>query len=272
MTQVRADVGEGRLHRGLSGDEDNQKSVFYKRVYRPQRFPKPSARAVPHDRVPPAFRNGQPHPRGRRPAAAPQRIKDHRPGRKALPARIGLCKKTVLLQNVRLFLFFHSRDLCARSAGASRSRDWGPLAAGTAPLSALCAVPNKGLVAELESASGSSALQYLSAVGRRHSLSEAVLHFSVALFRLVCSEHPFAPPIPSSPTRFCSRRGRRKRQRQKCNLYYIRKPPRLSSLFAGFFWILSQINRLGRFFGADRRGSAGSETFLPFGLAIFCRI
>lgn len=136
---------------------------------------------------------------------------------------------------------------------------------------ALCR-SEQGLVAELESASGSSALQYLSAVGRRHSLSEAVLHFSVALFRLVCSEHPFAPPIPSSPTRFCSRRGRRKRQRQKCNLYYIRKPPRLSSLFAGFFWILSQINRLGRFFRADRRGSAGGETFLPFGLAIFCRI
>ena len=40
-----------------------------------------------------------------------------------------------------------------------------------------------------------SSLEDISAVSSLHSLSEAVLLFSLAFFRLISSEHRFAPPL-----------------------------------------------------------------------------
>ena len=40
-----------------------------------------------------------------------------------------------------------------------------------------------------------SSLEYVSAVSSLHSLSEAMLLLSLTLFRLISSEHPFAPPL-----------------------------------------------------------------------------
>ena len=51
------------------------------------------------------------------------------------------------------------------------------------------------LVCESLSALCASSLEYVSAISSLHSLSEAVLLFSLTLFRLVSSEHRFAPPL-----------------------------------------------------------------------------
>ena len=45
------------------------------------------------------------------------------------------------------------------------------------------------------SALRASSLEYVSAVSSLHSLSEAMLLLSLTLFRLISSEHPFAPPL-----------------------------------------------------------------------------
>ena len=50
------------------------------------------------------------------------------------------------------------------------------------------------LVGQSLSALCASSLEYVSAISSLHSLSEAVLLFSLTLFRLVSSEHRFAPP------------------------------------------------------------------------------
>ena len=55
-------------------------------------------------------------------------------------------------------------------------------------------VMEKELVGQSFSALCASSLEYISAVSSLHSLSEAVLLLSLALFRLVSSEHRFAPP------------------------------------------------------------------------------
>ena len=52
-----------------------------------------------------------------------------------------------------------------------------------------------GLVGQSFSALCASSLEYVSAVSSFHSLSEAMLLFSLTLFRLVSSEHRFAPPL-----------------------------------------------------------------------------
>ena len=51
------------------------------------------------------------------------------------------------------------------------------------------------LVGQSLSALCASSLEYVSAVSGLHSFSEAVLLFSLTLFRLVSSEHRFAPPM-----------------------------------------------------------------------------
>ena len=57
-------------------------------------------------------------------------------------------------------------------------------------------LPTSGnqLVGQSLSALCASSLEYVSAISSLHSLSEAVLLFSLTLFRLVSSEHRFAPP------------------------------------------------------------------------------
>ena len=50
------------------------------------------------------------------------------------------------------------------------------------------------LVGQSFSALGASSLQDVSAVSGSHSLSEAVLLFSLTLFGLISSEHLLAPP------------------------------------------------------------------------------
>ena len=51
-----------------------------------------------------------------------------------------------------------------------------------------------GLVGQFFSALSASSLEDVSAVGSSHSLSEAVLFFSLTLFGLIGSEHDLAPP------------------------------------------------------------------------------
>ena len=53
---------------------------------------------------------------------------------------------------------------------------------------------SRQLVGQSLSALCASSLEYVSAISSLHSLSEAVLLFSLTLFRLVSSEHRFAPP------------------------------------------------------------------------------
>ena len=50
------------------------------------------------------------------------------------------------------------------------------------------------LIGQSFSALSASSLQNVSAIGSSHSLSEAVLFFSLTLFRLIGSEHLLAPP------------------------------------------------------------------------------
>ena len=58
------------------------------------------------------------------------------------------------------------------------------------------------LVGQSFSALGASSLQDVSAVSGSHSLSEAMLLLSLTLFRLISSEHPFAPPSDNDRKRF----------------------------------------------------------------------
>ena len=59
----------------------------------------------------------------------------------------------------------------------------------------LSAKKSRHLVGQSLSALCASSLEYVSAISSLHSLSEAVLLFSLTLFRLVSSEHRFAPPL-----------------------------------------------------------------------------
>ena len=58
-----------------------------------------------------------------------------------------------------------------------------------------CRQKSRQLVGQSLSALCASSLEYVSAISSLHSLSEAVLLFSLTLFRLVSSEHRFAPPL-----------------------------------------------------------------------------
>ncbi len=51
------------------------------------------------------------------------------------------------------------------------------------------------LVGESRSTLGASSLQYFSAVGSRHSLTEAVFFASLSFLRLISSLHQLAPPL-----------------------------------------------------------------------------
>ena len=57
------------------------------------------------------------------------------------------------------------------------------------------------LIGESCSAFSATSCKDFSAVGVRHSLSEAVLHLSVTFLGLICSEHLNAPPDNNSKIR-----------------------------------------------------------------------
>ena len=59
----------------------------------------------------------------------------------------------------------------------------------------IVAILGNQLVGQSLSALCASSLEYVSAISSLHSLSEAVLLLSLTLFRLVSSEHRFAPPL-----------------------------------------------------------------------------
>ena len=58
---------------------------------------------------------------------------------------------------------------------------------------------DSGSIGKHVSAFGASSFKHLSAIGCCHSLSEAVLHLALSLFRLVCSKHIAAPPFVLYP-------------------------------------------------------------------------